>query len=290
VPSIGRYVAELIAIGRRTRNPVADRAHGAVLRPAGNRADGRGSAGDQPPSKPHLVRGTSISAFRGLKGHKMDQVHRCRVSALRQYPRKFLTSRSQANRITRHAPELRHGAMGARPQPFPEGSNRLVTSCRPLYPRRIDCSIYRTSLFPRAFKEDRKGKMTPSRFATATSCALLPALFGSWSVADVNSDWNTRLHRTARAKGGHSRSIDHRSCASRNNERRLHRPPSLRTISHRRIFRGLCVLNPKAQRGHSRDQRSDCKQLVVGLVVNCGTIPHGQSLRAERGRCPPCEI
>jgi hypothetical protein len=32
-------------------------------------------------------------------------------------------------------------------------------------------------------------------------------------------------------------------------------------------FEGLCALNPKAQLGRSRDKRSDCKQLVVGLVT-----------------------
>jgi len=38
-------------------------------------------------------------------------------------------------------------------------------------------------------------------------------------------------------------------------------------------FEGLCEDNPKAQRGYSRDQRPDCKQLVVGLVVNRDGFP-----------------
>jgi transposase len=33
-------------------------------------------------------------------------------------------------------------------------------------------------------------------------------------------------------------------------------------------FEGLCAENPKAKLGHSRDHRPDCKQLVVGLVLN----------------------
>jgi len=33
-------------------------------------------------------------------------------------------------------------------------------------------------------------------------------------------------------------------------------------------FEGACADNPKAKLGHSRDHRSDCKQLVVGLVLN----------------------
>jgi hypothetical protein len=32
-------------------------------------------------------------------------------------------------------------------------------------------------------------------------------------------------------------------------------------------FEGLCEGNPQAQRGYSRDKRSDCKQVCVGLVV-----------------------
>jgi transposase len=38
-------------------------------------------------------------------------------------------------------------------------------------------------------------------------------------------------------------------------------------------FEGLCARNPKAKRGHSRDQRPDCKQVVVGLVVNRDGFP-----------------
>src|SRR2546423_6146211 len=33
-------------------------------------------------------------------------------------------------------------------------------------------------------------------------------------------------------------------------------------------FEGLCLGNPKAKRGYARDHRGDCKQVVVGLVVN----------------------
>ena len=33
-------------------------------------------------------------------------------------------------------------------------------------------------------------------------------------------------------------------------------------------FEGLAARNPQAQRGYSRDQRPDCKQVVVGLVLN----------------------
>lgn len=38
-------------------------------------------------------------------------------------------------------------------------------------------------------------------------------------------------------------------------------------------FEGLAALNPKAKRGYSRDQRSDCKQVVVGLVVGSEGFP-----------------
>jgi transposase len=33
-------------------------------------------------------------------------------------------------------------------------------------------------------------------------------------------------------------------------------------------FEGLCPFNPKAQRGYSRDHRADCKQVVVGMVLD----------------------
>jgi transposase len=38
-------------------------------------------------------------------------------------------------------------------------------------------------------------------------------------------------------------------------------------------FEGRAEANPKAKRGHSRDHRSDCKQVVVGLVLNRDGFP-----------------
>lgn len=38
-------------------------------------------------------------------------------------------------------------------------------------------------------------------------------------------------------------------------------------------FEGVAAANPKAKRGHSRDKRSDCKQVVVGLVVGREGFP-----------------
>jgi transposase len=38
-------------------------------------------------------------------------------------------------------------------------------------------------------------------------------------------------------------------------------------------FEGQCKSNPKAQRGYSRDQRPDCKQVVVGLVLDRDGFP-----------------
>ena len=43
-------------------------------------------------------------------------------------------------------------------------------------------------------------------------------------------------------------------------------------------FEGQCLKNPKAQRGYSRDQRPDCKQVVVGLVLDRDGFP-----KAHRG-------
>jgi transposase len=38
-------------------------------------------------------------------------------------------------------------------------------------------------------------------------------------------------------------------------------------------FEGLAQANPKARRGYSRDKRPDCKQVIVGLVVNRDGFP-----------------
>jgi transposase len=40
-------------------------------------------------------------------------------------------------------------------------------------------------------------------------------------------------------------------------------------------FEGLCAANPMAQRGHSRDQRYDCKQVCIALVVTTEGLPLG---------------
>jgi transposase len=39
------------------------------------------------------------------------------------------------------------------------------------------------------------------------------------------------------------------------------------------FFEGLCAKNPMAKRGHSRDQRSDCKQVCIALVVTREGLP-----------------
>jgi transposase len=40
-------------------------------------------------------------------------------------------------------------------------------------------------------------------------------------------------------------------------------------------FEGLCLHNPQAKRGYSRDNRPDCKQVCIGLVVNTDGLPVG---------------
>lgn len=45
-------------------------------------------------------------------------------------------------------------------------------------------------------------------------------------------------------------------------------------------FEGECEANPKAQRGYSRDKRSDCKQVCIGLVVTREGIPLGYEVFA----------
>lgn len=48
-------------------------------------------------------------------------------------------------------------------------------------------------------------------------------------------------------------------------------------------FEGQCLSNPKAQRGYSRDQRPDCKQVVVGLVLDRDGFPKAHEVFA--GNC-----
>lgn len=43
-------------------------------------------------------------------------------------------------------------------------------------------------------------------------------------------------------------------------------------------FEGQALANPKAKRGYSRDKRPDCKQVVVGLVVNRDGFPLGHEI------------
>ena len=45
-------------------------------------------------------------------------------------------------------------------------------------------------------------------------------------------------------------------------------------------FEGLCLSNPKAKRGYSRDSRPDCKQVVVGLVLDAEGFPRAHEIFA----------
>jgi transposase len=43
-------------------------------------------------------------------------------------------------------------------------------------------------------------------------------------------------------------------------------------------FEGQCLMNPQAKRGYSRDQRPDCKQVVVGLVLDREGFPKAHEI------------
>src|SRR5881409_4530179 len=43
-------------------------------------------------------------------------------------------------------------------------------------------------------------------------------------------------------------------------------------------FEGQCPLNPQAKRGYSRDHRPDCKQVVVGLVLDRDGFPRAHEV------------
>jgi len=43
-------------------------------------------------------------------------------------------------------------------------------------------------------------------------------------------------------------------------------------------FKGMCLLNPQAKRGYSRDKRFDAKQVVVGLVIDRDGFPKAHEI------------
>jgi len=43
-------------------------------------------------------------------------------------------------------------------------------------------------------------------------------------------------------------------------------------------FEGMCLSNPQAKRGYSRDKRFDCKQVVVGLVIDRDGFPKAHEI------------
>ncbi|NQU20535.1 MAG: hypothetical protein HQ567_04580 [Candidatus Nealsonbacteria bacterium] len=55
----------------------------------------------------------------------------------------------------------------------------------------------------------------------------------------------------------------------------VERPDRVATSTY---FEGQCEGNPMAQRGCSRDNRSDCKQVCIGLVVSKCGMPLGHEV------------
>ena len=43
-------------------------------------------------------------------------------------------------------------------------------------------------------------------------------------------------------------------------------------------FEGQCRQNPQAKRGYSRDHRPDCKQVVIGLVLDRDGFPEAHEV------------
>lgn len=143
-----------------------------------------------------------------------------------------MTSRSQANRITRLARELRHGAMGARPQPFPQGSNRLVTSCRPLYPRRTDCSIFRTSLFSAGLQR-RQGRQNDTITLHHGHQLCAPA----------------RVVRIVVRRGCQFR-LEYRGCTAPPQVKEVTVDPSTTALVLLEIMKGGCTACPRCVQSH----------------------------------------
>src|SRR5262249_58964152 len=61
--------------------------------------------------------------------------------------------------------------------------------------------------------------------------------------------------------------------SARGSARRLYHIPTP-------YFEGQAVANPQARRGHSRDHRPDCQQVLIGLVVSRDGYPLGYEVFA----------
>jgi len=119
--------------------------------------------------------------------------------------------------------------------------------------------------------------MTLNRLIQPASEHAMPAWMQRTALADILATDGTapdedRLYRTLDALHPHRAAIEAALVERERNLFNLDRTIYLYDLTSH-YFEGVAATNPKAKRGYSRDHRPDCKQVVVGLVVNRDGFP-----------------
>lgn len=119
--------------------------------------------------------------------------------------------------------------------------------------------------------------MTLNRLVCPKSEHAMPGWAGSSAVGDlVGVDLSAlsddALYRNLDRLHAHREEIERELAARERELFNLDNTIYLYDLTSR-YFEGQCERNPQAKRGYSRDGRPDCKQVVVGLVVNRDGFP-----------------
>jgi transposase len=119
--------------------------------------------------------------------------------------------------------------------------------------------------------------MTLNRLIAPCSEHAMPAWIKRTALADIlEDDFDSldedRLYRVLDKLHPHRAAIETKLVARERSLFDLDTTVFLYDLTST-YFEGLCMRNPKAQRGKSSDHREDCKQVVIGLVVNRDGFP-----------------
>jgi len=94
---------------------------------------------------------------------------------------------------------------------------------------------------------------------------------------DVAALYDEKLYRNMDELAGHTADIEKQLAAVERNLFNLDDTVFLYDLTST-YFEGDCPRNEQAKRGYSRDKRPDCKQVVVGLVVNRDGFPRAHEV------------
>ncbi|MGE5572738.1 MAG: IS1634 family transposase [Bacteroidota bacterium] len=119
--------------------------------------------------------------------------------------------------------------------------------------------------------------MTLNRLVCPKSEHAMPGWAGSSAVgdlvgADLSALSDDALYRNLDRLHAHREEIERELAARERELFNLDNTIYLYDLTST-YFEGQCERNPQAKRGYSRDGRPDCKQVVVGLVVNRDGFP-----------------